>query len=232
MKWMLLLLAAWAAPASADTTAVYKSPLGAEMTIEIAANGNLRGTMGASGDYVLSLDGKDYFVLFTDKGPVVDRVDDVVAAMHGYMQKLIHDKKMPSFDDGPDFPAFKFVQGGQVTIQGRPGNAWYMQRGTGKPSGDPDTVISTDPDLAELGHAMARQFELSATMFGRAFGGKNPMAGMIDVLRTGTPLQFGGMELDAVDHKPIAPERFVLPATPETPDQVRVRLEASGGHIP
>lgn len=107
-----------------------------------------------------------------------------------------------------------------------------MQKEAGVRSSDPDAVISADPDLAELGHAMARQFELSATMFGQAFGGKNPMAGMIDVLRSGAPLQFGGMSLGSVDHKPIAPDRFALPATPETPDQVRARLETSGGISP
>lgn len=110
-----------AAPAWADTTAVYKSPTGMEMTVEISSNGNLRGTIGGRGDYVLSVDGEDYFVLFTDKGPVVDRVIDIVTALHGYMDRLVKDKKMPSFADMPDSPPFTFVKGGMVMIEGHAG---------------------------------------------------------------------------------------------------------------
>lgn len=224
----LLLVATAAAPALADTTAVYKATTGAEMTVEIASNGNTRATMNADGAYSLTVDGQDYFVLFTARGAVVDRFSDVGAVMADAMQKLMADKKMPPMRDAP---SFDFVQGGQMTVNGRPGIVWSMKVGDAL-SPDSAVVMSADPDLAELGRVLARGFELSTAMLGRAMGGSNPMAGMARVLRTGAPLRFAGMELVSVAHTPIGADRFALPAQPETLDQVRTRFIANGGHIP
>ncbi len=225
-----------AAPVQADTTAVYKSPkLGAEMTIEIASNGDVRGSVGGRGDYILTLDGKGYLVFFTDKGVVVDRVDDAATAMTDYIrEKMPQLAKMPGIDGpgGPDGP--KYVAGGVLTVNGRAGTTWYLQWGAAqRADSEPEIVISNDPALAELGRAMARQFEMSTRTLGQMLGHKDGrMSGMNDVLRTGAPLRVAGMDLVSVTAAPIAADRFKLPAEPETLEQVRARLVASGGHIP
>src|ERR1044072_1650143 len=162
---LLAFLLAFAGPAWADTTAVYKSAAGAEMTVEISANGNARSTMDAHGTYMLTVDGQDYFVLFTAKGTVVDRASDVGSVMADYMQKLMSDNRIPQMRDAPH-SGFDFIQGGQVTVQGRAGTAWSMKVGDG-PSSDTGVVISADPDLAELGRVVARQFEASVEMLER-----------------------------------------------------------------
>lgn len=227
---LLAALLTFAGPACADTTAVYKAATGAEMTVEVAANGNGRTTMGADGAYVLSVDGQDYFVLYTAKGAVVDRVSDVGVVMVDYMHKLMADQKIPPMRDIPH-SEFDFIQGGQASVNGRAGTLWSMKAGD-RLSSIFDVVISTDPDLAELGHFLLHGFELSTTMLGRAMGGASPMSGMVKVLQTGAPLRFSGMELVSVTHTPIAADRFKLPAEPETLEQVRARFVANGGHIP
>lgn len=226
----LFLVVTAAAPALADTTAVYKTATGAEMTVEIASNGNARATMNADGAYSLTVDGQDYFVLFTARGAVVDRVSDVGAVMADYMQKLMADKKVPPMRDAPSLD-FDFVQGGQMTINGRAGIVWSMKVGDAL-STNAALVMSADPDLADLGRFFARGFELSTAMLGRAMGGPNPMGGMAKVLHTGAPLRFSGMDLTSVTHTAIAADRFALPAQPETLEQVRTRFIANGGHIP
>ena len=225
----LLMLAA--TPAWADTTALYKSPkLGAEMRVEVASNGNMRSTAGANGTYHLTLDGENYIVFYSDKGAVVDRMSDVAAVMTDYMHKLMPDFRPPPADEKP---LFTFVQSGQMTVQGRPGTVWYMAIDGQTLAPMSKIVISADPALAELGRAFVRQFEVSTLMVGGVFGGgRNPWAAVLDVLKTGAPLLINDMELGEVTHTPIPAERFVLPATPETREQVRVRFEASGGHIP
>ncbi|MES2444074.1 MAG: hypothetical protein V4574_14690 [Pseudomonadota bacterium] len=229
--WLLAVVLLAAGPAWADTTAVYKSPrLGGEMTIEIAANGDVRATTGTRGDYVILRGGEVYMVFFTDKGPVVDRMSDVGAAMADWVRD-----KMPEFGKMPDgeFPDDKMIDGGVVTVNGRAGKVWYLGLGGGQPSADFSIVISTDPALADIGTAMVRQTEASMLMMRQAMGGKHGlMGGTLDVLRTGTPLRLMTMELTSVTHTPIPAERFVLPAEPETREQVRARFAANGGHIP
>ncbi|MEZ0242067.1 MAG: hypothetical protein ACAH11_01745 [Sphingomonas sp.] len=126
----------------------------------------------------------------------------------------------------------KYIQGGQMTVGGRPGIIWYLQFGEDRLSGFPPIVMSADPELAELGRAMLRQTEVSLRLSGAIFGNNNPMAGVLEVLKTGAPLQFNGMMLGTVTHAPIAPERFAIPATPETLEQVRTCFEENGGRIP
>ena len=59
--------------------------------MEVAANGNMRTSMGTNGAYALTLDGEDYIVFFTDKGAVVDRFSDISVVMTDYMHKLMPD---------------------------------------------------------------------------------------------------------------------------------------------
>lgn len=216
-------------PALADTTALYKAPQGAQMSVEIASNGNMRATVGSGGTYMLTAQGEDYMVFYTENGAVVARMSDVGAVMLDHIQKTMPEMlKAPESDDPSPF---KYIKGGQMTVGGRAGTVWYQQFGEDL-SSMPKIVMSADPDLAELGQAIACQAEASMKLMGAMFGGRNPMGGMLDVLKTGAPLLWNGMELAQVTHTTIAAERFALPATPETREQVRARFEANGGHIP
>lgn len=217
-------------PAWADTTALYKAPQGGQMNIEVASNGNMRATMGAGGTYMLTVQGEDYMVFYTDKGAVVARMSDVGAVMLDHIrQKMPQMLEAPENDDGAPW---KYFQGGQMTVGGRAGTVWYLQFGGDSLSNVPKMVMSADPALAELGAAILRQTEAGLKLMGPIFGGRNPQAAVLDVLKTGAPLLIHGMELTTVSHAPIAADRFALPAVPETREQVRARFEANGGHIP
>lgn len=237
MKQLLVLAAALLAamPAWADTTAVYKAPQGAQMTIEVASNGNMRSTIGSSGTYSLSVDGEDYMVFYDANGPVVVRMSDMVAVLADYVQKNMPELAKASEAEGPS--PFKYFRGGQMTIGGRAGTIWYMN--FGEDSLPPDKfaanariVVSADPELAELGAALVRQIESSTKLSSPLFGRRNPADGILEVVKTGAPILWNGMELTSVSRIPIAADRFALPAKPETLEQVRTRFEANGGHIP
>lgn len=235
--------------ATADTTAVYKAkaksfPL--TMTVEIADNGNVRYQMSAGRTYGLVLGGVDYFVEVGAKGPVVDRADDLLTAQKEAMAAFMPPLQHHDTSAGP-----RLVMMGKVTINGRKGQAYGYSKGTtGTPlitinpepgklttreatesdiksaTVTPVVVISDDPKLAELGKVMANQFGKSLSMLSGMIGGTPGMATeMQAILKTGAPLSFAGMELQSVNHAPIDPKRFELPAQPETLDQIRERMK-------
>jgi hypothetical protein len=134
--------------ASADTTAVYTAQSKAvpfTMTIEIADNGNIRYQMSTGRTYGLVLSGIDYFVDLSPKGPVVDRADDLVTA-----QKEAIAPFMSAFAKGAT-PSPKLVRIGEVTINGRTGQAFgYKSEGKGAVDA-PLYLFNGDPELANVG---------------------------------------------------------------------------------
>jgi len=213
----LLLAIGITSPAVADLTAKYAKPGTAfVMTVEIAANGDLRGDVGQPGQSFVTRGGHGFFLRATPTGTVVMRVEDIGTVMAEQMAKLD-----PQFRTRMrNAPVLKLAAKGELTINGRTGTAYYMQGADGTLSQAPWAVISKDPALAELGTAMVRQFEMSiAAMSGTM--GPEPFADMLAVLKTGTPILFVGAELQSVDPSPIPAARFELPAQSETLDGVR-----------
>jgi len=224
-----------ATPALADTTATYSGQGGMmTMTVEIAATGEMRVTMGGkmleemkarapAGMDVDQLggivrDGESYMIQPGPDGkPMVIRMTDAAAVMKEYL-----DAHKGDFPTPPDevLEGLKPVEHGTATVNGRTGKAFYF----GDEKGSPVAVISADPDLAELGAAMRRQFASSSQMMGST-GFPTMGIGMDAVLAQGAPIAFGGMELQAVKHDAISPGRFVLPAAPASRDQVRVLMQ-------
>lgn len=218
-------LLAFATPALADMTANYIGPNGAmTMKIEVASNGDMRGQTGAPNAYFITRDGHGYMIQATFDGPAVMRVEDMATVMAEQMKKMMPNMPPPN---GKDAPSFALAKGGEVTIRGRKGIAYYMGVAKdGKPIGDPIVVISTDPDLAPIGVAMASQFNMSVAMMGQVLGDASPWKGMQDVLKTGAPIVFTGLQLATVNHDLIPAARFVLPAEPLKIDDVRKTMGA------
>lgn len=230
MKLMLrlavILWFASSSPASADVTANYVG-LGNVFTmkIEIASNGDVRGSTSNPNSYFITREGHGYLVQASFDGPVVMRIEDMALVMADQMKKLM--PKLPA-DVGKDFPVFELTRGPSVTVRGRQGTAYYMGNQTKHSTSErPAVVISTDPALGPIGTAMERQFEMSNAMMGQLLGKNTPFAGMIAVLKTGAPLTFAGAELDTVQYAPIPDARFVLPAAPLTLDGVRKNMGAA-----
>jgi hypothetical protein len=245
LAWLFFAIAS---PAFADTTAVYASPAGSfKLTIEIAANGDVRSDIaGKPGMYLLILTGKGFIITSTSEGPVVDRVEDVKPALEVFFEKRgppdfkARTKRMESSADTA--MPLTLVKGDDVIVQGRKGTPYYTAlRGPGAPdhiSGKPPPnvsppviVVSNDPELAPLGIAMARQFQLTNSMAPWSFAG--PLIQRIDdLLKTGAPLDIYDGELIAISHAPIPPSRFDLPAAPESREDLIKRLDATATDHP
>jgi len=246
MRGLLICLFAMAAtPALADTTAVYVSPAGnVTSTIEIATNGDFRSDIaGEPSAYLLSLSGHGFMITPTPKGPVVDRIEDVKPALVALFEKRgppdfeARTKKMESGAD-TGMP-MTLVPGDDIIVQGRKGTPYYTARrspetpdhisGNPPPNGSPPViVISKDPELAQLGIAMARQFQLMNSTAPWSVVGPFIIRRAEDILKTGAPLDIYDSELTTVSHDPIPPSRFKLPAEPESREDLIKRLDAPG----
>src|SRR3954462_3714320 len=83
--WLFLALAAVAAPARADLTATYVlgSLDGTDQTMkmEVATNGDIRADMNFPGLYMITRDGRSYFVAPGSTGPLVEDFEDLGAVM-------------------------------------------------------------------------------------------------------------------------------------------------------
>lgn len=222
---LFVTLAFAAAPAAADTTAVYASKskvFPTTMTVEIGNDGSIRYQTSMGRTYGLVLNGVDYFVDLSGRTPVVNRASDLVAvqreAMAAHMRAFQRDEPMNES---------KLIPIGKVTINGREGRGFGYESDSKLAADRPAVVVvSDDPDLAQLGKAMGKQFATSVTMLSRMIGSTpGKFTQMQEILASGAPLSFAGMELQSVNHAPIDPDRFKLPAEPETLDQIRERMK-------
>jgi hypothetical protein len=220
-----LILAAVSKPAFADMTANYVGPNNVfTMKIEIAANGDIRGTTSNPNSYFITRGGHGYMVQASFNGPTVMRMEDISVVMTEQMKRIM--PNMPSsIEDRP--PSFDLNKGGIVTVRGRQGIAYYLGNAkTHSANEQPVIVISNDAKLAPLGVAMQRQFAMSAEAMSGVFGKSNPFAQLQGALKDGAPLVFTGMELDTVNTDPIPAAEFALPASPLSIEDVRKNLGA------
>ncbi len=220
----------WAAPALADTTAVYTFGDGKmTMTLQIASNGDVRTEMGGTmleelrkkvpdmpTPGTITRSGEYYFIQPGPDGVVVISVSDAAAVMGEHLGQH------PREGLTAPYSSPKFMAAGPVTVHGRAGIA-YAPESEASADRRPSFVLSADPALGELRDAMARHFEKSLSM-GHSAGFWDEPTGtnVVDLLRSGAPLRIGGMELVDVKHDPIPPERFELPAPPLSREEVRV----------
>lgn len=253
---VLLGLISTSSIAIADTTAVYKAKSKTNsitMTVEIADNNSVRYELSTGGPYGLILDGIDYFVDAGSREPVVDRVDDLVTAQVEAMAALKPALKEHVPTTGTQLVptgkvtingrtgqafAYKFEKSTansaviifnphpQLSKVGKITTEEMSESEGEKALAQTVVVISHDPNLAQLGKAMAKQFSTSMRMMAGVIGNTPaPFRQMQTLLQSGAPLSFAGMELRSVNHATINPQRFELPAQPETLDQVRERMK-------
>jgi hypothetical protein len=219
-----------AGPALADTTAVYENPAANfKMTLEVAANGDVRGDVaGKPGVYFLTLSGQGFFVIQTSSGVVVDRVEDVAAAIKFVAEKRFDPSILALMKaDSPELADMSdlFTKGDDIVVQGRKGTPYYFS-GPRRPDVSPVVVISSDPELAPLGVAMARQVAISASI--QLFADTSPFNLELEtIMRSGAPIEFAGAELTMVSHEPIPPSRFELPAAVESREDIIKRIDAT-----
>ena len=225
------ILAAFGSPAFADMTANYVGPNKAlTMKVEIATNGDIRGTTSNPNSYFITRAGHGYMVQASFKGPAVMRMEDISIVMAEQMKRLMPDMPHGAADQAP---SLDLTKGGLVSVRGRKGTAYYMGKTIKHSAAEqPFIVISVDPALTPLGIAMQHQFAMSVEAMGQIFGKSNPFAEMQSVLKEGAPLVFTGMELDSVNNDPIPASEFDLPAAPLSLAEVRKNLGAPASPTP
>jgi hypothetical protein len=202
--------------ARADITAVYATPDGQKvMKVEIATNGNLRSETSPGARVIFLRDGTSYIVDRHFAPPMVARIDDLAAAIFELMAKAAP----AALEQAKHAPHRVFVAKGTATVQGRSGDAYFVQAPDGTLSSAPVVVISRDPALAAIGRAVAAQFEQ-----GEKLSPSGGNAAMRDILRSGAPLYLNGLELRSVSDAAVDPSRFELPAPVETPAAIREQL--------
>jgi len=184
-----------AAPTPGDVTAIYRSSdRPGEVRVEVAANGDFR-LQDNSAHYLLQIGDAAYDVSAGPGGPLVERVSDVAAARAREWSNVRETQT-------------KLIAAGPVTIGGRTGMGYFSDDATAEGRARPWLVFSADRELATIGAAFATSH----------FGPDSPA--FADLLRSGTPLRLGDIELQQVLHTPIPAGRLALPAMPATTAEV------------
>ena len=214
----------WAHPAFADMTAHYViDDDHSIMTMEIAANGDLRARFGDDPNYFLTRAGQGYYVKAGPAGPLVMRQEDIATVMR---EQLAAEANPPS--PKPQGKDVRLVARGPVSIRGRKGVAYTLNDTHARgPDDPPYMVVSDDPALTPLALAIRTQFTPSLGTMRILYGDTGGWDDMVALFASGAPLLFLGMELGTVDHKRLPASRFVLPAAPLSLDAVRRDFTAS-----
>ena len=208
----VLLLVGCSSPARADITAHYRQVGGSgTVRVEVAGNGDSRFEMSGQPWRLIHRSGVSYVIYLLPGGPMVARIDDLrqLATEHG--------------GEPPNLPIsrMRLVPRGVIRMGGFSGRAYHLDMPEG-PTPTPQFVVSEDPALAPIGQVWLRQIDFSVAML-RARGAPVPEAvtRIREVLATGSPIFYGGQQLQRIDNGAIPAERFRLPAEPLTLDQLR-----------
>ena len=214
----------WAHPAFADMTAHYVIDGDQSiMTMEIAANGDVRARFGSDASYFLTRAGQSYYVKAGPDGPLVMRQEDIAAVM---LEQLAAEPNPPSPD--PHAKDVRLVARGAVSIRGRKGVAYMVNDKHARgPDDPPFLVVSDDPALTPLAVAVRMQFSASLGPIRILYGDAGGWDDMVALFARGAPLLFLGMELGRIDPARLPASRFVLPASPLSREAVRRDFTAS-----
>jgi hypothetical protein len=222
LRVLILLLALIPATATAGIRAVYTSGWGSNDIIEIADNGDMRIESNSGLDLVVR-DGELYTIENRLTGPIVTRGEDLFAVLRERARNIAPWKDEPGTE-------LTIVSEGSTIVNGRRGTPYFMRYGHHPREAQPIVVMSDDPALKPLGRAMGLvlriRMERGAT---KADDGSRSsqsiFRAMVALVEAGGPLAVSDDELRSFETVPIAPERFTLPAEPETREALRARLE-------
>lgn len=215
---ILCLILLFPAAAKADVTAHYRSGSEGEMIVRLADSGETLIEHGADTKY-LTIGGETYLLLADARGPFTTRRETFLAALRA----VTVDVPPPSLPQ-----RFSIVENGEETVGGFAGQR--LSVGTENSRQDRmDIVISSAPELAALGRAVASHI---LPWFGAVPGTPAEMLRtMRMVLDRGALLRMGPLfALERVDRSPIPAATFRLPSPPLDQAALTARLQLSVGH--
>jgi hypothetical protein len=224
-----LALSVFAFPASADVAGRYETKdknalFTMEMTIETNDAGDVRAQMAGQSNYFLLKSGVLYTVGRGEAGPIVERVADMLAVQAETMRRLGMSDQLA--EAAGKLPQLEFAKIGPEAVGTWQGDAFGVKSDSDEIGPYAAFVISDDPRIAPLGKAIAA---MNSDMMGTA-GKMMPGFGQLGqafmkFLSNGTPVRMMNFELTDVSDDRISPERFDVPAPPQTLEQLKARAE-------
>ena len=195
-----------------------KIPFNFGMTIEADDADNVRIQMAHGNQYYLYRDGVMYVVTVGSDETKVMRLDDMLAVQMEAMARLGWENP---FESAP-VSTSHFAPMDEVVVGSRKGTGYGIVSGEREEAVYASIVISDDPELKQLGAAIARANASSI----RGMGSMGTMlqtmnSEMLGLLEKGAPLRMLSVELTDVSFDEIPPERFAIPTEPMTIDEVR-----------
>jgi hypothetical protein len=232
LAWLLPLLAI-ASPASAGSKATFEGMPGPPLVIELADNGDARiGAAGQDESYGLLI-GKAYYIVSREKGEwKVARIEDLAAAIGRVVPSVFRTLFGAAAHASKATDAkLKIVKTGSRTIAGFTGDVYAVTGlNSEKPAEATEVVATLDPRLAPAGRALASFNDAMMVMMA-------PMLGeMVDqevaqgraMAALGTPLSVkDGPHLVSFAEAKVDPARLVLPAKPQTVDQIAAGMKVT-----
>ena len=226
MRLILIVLALIALPAtaSADVKARYTGA-GGPASIEVDDNGDSRlgGDNGES--YSLFTASGDYVVFTRDRALVAARYED----FHFVLDAMAAPIRGAAGGE-PEQPrersaAPTLTEAGKQNIAGYEGIRYeWVERPSGRKS---FAIVSSAPELRPLGHAMAKLLAQMPSFAETMTGERQPaLVALVEMLGSTALLQLDDQAtLAQVSFEPLPDERFRLPATLLTRDQVAAMLQ-------
>jgi hypothetical protein len=226
----LLLALALTGSAQAGLRAVYfDASKSRQLIIEVADNGDARIGEADSSDYGLLIDGK-FLVVGDQQGkPMVARIEDIGAAIDRVVPPIFHDMlRDPSSAGLPK--RLQVSAAGEQTVGGRKGRVYHISGFAGDdPAKAMDYVISTDPALAPVGHALEQFMNAALVPAAVLMGSAIPelLGETREIFALGTPIDISGrFRLDHVEAVDIPAARFALSAAPTPVDALVEGIKA------
>lgn len=220
----LALLLAACSDTPEDVTARYALANGAgTLVIKAAANGDAR--VDSGGQTLIRHDGTEYLLARDAQGAFAARVDDMIAVMGA----LLREGGVQPTGLGPQ-PDFALTRKGEETVAGVPGELWVVRAGAAS-SASAEAVVSTDPELAKVGEALAMQTRLGAAGMEQIQGGRGNLEKAVqEMLAKGMVLRFGpALTLQSLERAPIDPGSFALPERILDRAALKARFDAQRG---
>lgn len=208
-----------AGPAWADVTARYAQEGGGPpILVQAGDNGDSRVTVDEA--IYVTTGGIVYMILDDAAGRFVVRQQDFLNLLDELMRAT-------AVAEAAYVPAPVISEGGSEILAGRSGTVFRIS----DPRQASDTfelVISTDPELAQIGRAIGSLVAAFSTTMGRSWPGF--ASAFSELVGRGALLRLGHWwRLESVDVGPVPQSAFALPSAPLDRDALRARLNAGAG---
>jgi hypothetical protein len=216
-------------PALAGQRAVYVDPNGRNLAIDISDDGNAIIRPEGEQQFGVSRDGHFYLVAQEEGSWKVARIEDVAAAFDQVLPPIF--KSLFASNAAAQTSRLQIDAKGRRKVGQFEGDAYDIHWSGEGSTAEPDHyVVSKDPELQPVGMVMEK-FLSGTTLLMAPFLGEEAAEAVKDiraVFAYGTPIEISGkFRLASIEQADIPAAATVLPAEPQTVEQIVASLKAS-----